>query len=77
MDLAKDSKNFDVPNLIMHDDDQILPRAPLFTSSKIVKDSTLKIYRGLPHRMLLDVLKIKSTPFCLPSLRHENTSLGT
>jgi non-heme chloroperoxidase len=40
-----------VPTLIMHGDaDQIVPIADsALLSSKLVKDSTLKVYPGLPH----------------------------
>jgi non-heme chloroperoxidase len=52
-DFTEDLKKFDVPTLIMHgDDDQIVPiGASAMLSSKIVKDSTLKVYPGLPHGM--------------------------
>jgi non-heme chloroperoxidase len=52
-DFTEDLKKFDVPTLIMHgDDDQIVPiAASAMLSSKIVKGSTLKVYRGLPHGM--------------------------
>jgi non-heme chloroperoxidase len=50
-DLTEDLKRFDIPTLIAHgDDDQIVPiddSARL--SSQIVKDATLKVYRGAPH----------------------------
>ena len=50
-DLTDDLKRFDVPTLIIHgDDDQIVPiAASALLSSKIVKDSTLKVYPGAPH----------------------------
>ncbi len=50
-DLTKDLKTFDIPTLIVHgDDDQIVPiGASALQSSKIVKDSTLKVYPGAPH----------------------------
>jgi non-heme chloroperoxidase len=40
-----------VPTLIIHgDDDQIVPIvASAMLSSKIVKNSTLKVYKGDPH----------------------------
>ncbi len=42
-----------MPTLVMHgDDDQIVPiadSAPL--TAKLVRNSTLKIYRGFPHGM--------------------------
>ena len=50
-DLTEDLKKFDVPTLIVHgDDDQIVPIADsAHLSSKIVKNSILKIYKGAPH----------------------------
>src|ERR1700682_177727 len=52
-DTTEDLKKFDVPTLIMHgDDDQIVPIAdsgPL--SAKIIKNATLKVYKGAPHGM--------------------------
>jgi non-heme chloroperoxidase len=50
-DLTEDLKQFDVPTLIMHgDDDQIVPiGASALLASKIVKGSTLRVYPGLPH----------------------------
>ena len=52
-DFTEDLKNFDVPTLIMHgDDDQVVPIAiTSLVSSKIVKGATLKVYPGLPHGM--------------------------
>jgi non-heme chloroperoxidase len=52
-DLTEDLKKFDVPTLIMHgDDDQIVPiGASAMLSSKLVKDSTLKVYPGFDHGM--------------------------
>jgi len=52
-DLTEDLKRFDVPTLILHgDDDQIVPiGASALLSSKIVKDSILKIFPGAPHGM--------------------------
>ncbi len=52
-DQTEDLKKFDVPTLIMHgDDDQIVPiGASAMLSSKIVKDTQLKIYKGAPHGM--------------------------
>ena len=52
-DLTEDLKRFDVPTLILHgDDDQIVPYADAaLLSAKIVKGSTLKIYKGAPHGM--------------------------
>lgn len=50
-DFTEDLKKFDVPTLIIHgDDDQIVPiGAAALASSKLVKNSTLKIYKGAPH----------------------------
>ena len=50
-DFTEDLKKFDVPTLILHgDDDQIVPiGAAALASSKLVKNSTLKIYAGAPH----------------------------
>ena len=52
-DFTEDLKIIDVPTLVMHgDDDQIVPiadSAPL--SAKLLKNGTLKIYRGFPHGM--------------------------
>jgi non-heme chloroperoxidase len=50
-DFTEDLKKFDVPTLIIHgDDDQIVPiGASALASSKLVKDSILKIYKGAPH----------------------------
>ena len=50
-DQTEDLKKVDVPTFIIHgDDDQIVPiGAAAMKSSKIVKDATLKVYRGAPH----------------------------
>src|SRR5256714_3172406 len=50
-DLTEDLKQFDIPTLIVHgDDDQIVPiAASALLSSKIVKNATLKIYPGASH----------------------------
>jgi non-heme chloroperoxidase len=52
-DCTEDLKKFDVPTLILHgDDDQIVPiQAAGNLSSKIVKGSTFKVYKGAPHGM--------------------------
>jgi non-heme chloroperoxidase len=52
-DFTEDLKNFDVPTLVLHgDDDQIVPiDAAAMLSSKIVKGATLKVYPGAPHGM--------------------------
>ena len=52
-DFTEDLKQISVPVLVMHgDDDQIVPysdSAPL--SAKLLKDGTLKTYKGFPHGM--------------------------
>jgi len=50
-DFTEDLKKFDVPTLIIHgDDDQIVPiGAAALNSSKLIKNSSLKIYAGAPH----------------------------
>jgi non-heme chloroperoxidase len=52
-DFTEDLKKIDVPVLVMHgDDDQIVPyadSAPL--SAKLLKNGTLKTYKGFPHGM--------------------------
>jgi non-heme chloroperoxidase len=52
-DFTEDLKTITVSTLVLHgDDDQIVPvadAAPL--SAKLLKNSALKIYRGLPHGM--------------------------
>lgn len=50
-DFTEDLQRFDVPTLILHgDDDQIVPiGAAALASAKLVKNATLKIYKGAPH----------------------------
>jgi non-heme chloroperoxidase len=50
-DLTEDLKKFDVPTLVVHgDDDQIVPiAASAQLSAKLVKNATLKVYKGAPH----------------------------
>ena len=52
-DFTEDLKKIDIPTLILHgDDDQIVPIADsALLSSKIVKNATLKVYKGAPHGM--------------------------
>src|SRR5215470_5776603 len=52
-DFTEDLKAINVPVLILHgDDDQIVPIADsALLSAKLVKNATLKVYRGLPHGM--------------------------
>ena len=71
-DFTEDLKKFDIPTLIIHgDDDQIVPiGASGLASSKLIKNSVLKIYKGAPHGLtdthkeqlnadLLSFLKVK------------------
>lgn len=53
-DFTEDLKKFDVPTLIVHgDDDQIVPiGAAGLASSKLVKKSILKVYKGAPHGLI-------------------------
>jgi non-heme chloroperoxidase len=50
-DFTEDLKQFDVPTLIVHgDDDQIVPiGSTSMRSAKLVRNATLKIYAGGPH----------------------------
>jgi non-heme chloroperoxidase len=52
-DLTEDLKRIDKPTLILHgDDDQIVPiGAAALLSSKLVRNSVLKVYKGAPHGM--------------------------
>src|SRR6202044_2963013 len=52
-DMTEDLKKFDVPTLVLHgDDDQIVPIADsALLSSKLIKNATLKVYKGAPHGM--------------------------
>ena len=52
-DFTEDLKKFDVPTLILHgDDDQIVPYADaVLLSAKLIKKSTLKVYKGGSHGM--------------------------
>jgi len=53
-DFTEDLKQFDVPTLIIHgDDDQIVPiGAAALNASKLVRNATLKIYPGAPHGLV-------------------------
>jgi non-heme chloroperoxidase len=52
-DFNEDLKSITVPVLVMHgDDDQIVPIADAgLLSAKILKNATLKVYKGFPHGM--------------------------
>jgi non-heme chloroperoxidase len=71
-DLTEDLKKFDVPTLILHgDDDQVVPIADAaLLSAKIVKNATLKIYKGAPHGLpstLKDEVNADLLAFCQAS----------
>jgi len=53
-DQTEDLKNISVPTLVLHgDDDQIVPiGASAHESMKLLKNGTLKVYKGYPHGML-------------------------
>jgi non-heme chloroperoxidase len=75
-DLTEDLKRIDVPTLILHgDDDQIVPiGASAMLSSKIIKNATLKIYKGAPHGMcttLKDQVNADLLAFIESDGRHE------
>lgn len=52
-DQTEDLKKIDVPTLILHgDDDQIVPIAnSALLAAKLVKNTTLKVYKDAPHGM--------------------------
>jgi non-heme chloroperoxidase len=52
-DFTEDLKSIDVPTLVLHgDDDQIVPIADsALLSVKLVRNATLKVYKGAPHGM--------------------------
>jgi non-heme chloroperoxidase len=54
-DQTEDLKKIDVPTLILHgDDDQILPIADsAMLSVELVKQATLKVYKGAPHGLCM------------------------
>jgi non-heme chloroperoxidase len=53
-DFTPDLKKITVPTLVMHgDDDQIVPYQDAgVLSAKLLKNGTLKLYKGFPHGML-------------------------
>jgi non-heme chloroperoxidase len=85
-DFTEDLKAIEVPVLVMHgDDDQIVPyadSAPL--SAKLLRNGTLKTYKGLPHGMCAthaDVINADLLAFIEGSLvgdeaRQEETQLA-
>ncbi|KQZ52865.1 alpha/beta hydrolase [Ensifer sp. Root558] len=52
-DFTEDLKMIDVPALVLHgDDDQVVPLAiSAPRSAQLLKNSTLKVYKGFPHGM--------------------------
>jgi non-heme chloroperoxidase len=52
-DFSDDLRRIDVPTLVMHgDDDQIVPIADsALLSAKLLRQATLKVYKGYPHGM--------------------------
>jgi len=56
-DFTEDLKKIDVPTLVLQgDDDQIVPiGAASMLSSKLIKNATLKVYKGAPHGMCTTV----------------------
>jgi len=73
-DFTADLKKFDIPTLIIHgDDDQIVPiAAAAFLSSKLIKNSMLKVYPGAPHG-LIDTHKKQLNADLLSFLKDENS----
>ncbi len=69
-DFTEYLKEFDMPTLILHgDDDQIVPiGASAHASAKLVKDATLKVYPGAPHG-LTDTHKEQSNADLLDFLK--------
>jgi pimeloyl-ACP methyl ester carboxylesterase len=76
-DFTPDLKKITVPTLIMHgDDDQIVPYADsAVLSAKLVKNSTLKTYKGFPHGMCT-IQAIRSTRTCWRSFRPSHRAHG-
>lgn len=68
-DLTEDLEKIDVPTLIIHgDDDQIVPiGASALLAAKIVKQATLKVYKGAGHGLTIinkDRLNADLLEFC-------------
>ena len=53
-DFTEDLKKFDIPTLVIHgDDDQIVPiNISGLRTVKLVKDATLRVYKGAPHGLM-------------------------
>jgi non-heme chloroperoxidase len=76
-DFTEDLKNFDVPTLILHgDDDQIVPiGASAMASSKLIKRATLKVIPGAPHGMC-STLKDQINAILLDFFKTQQHSAG-
>ena len=74
-DFTEDLKKITVPVLVMHsEDDQIVPyvaAGPL--SAKLLKNGTLKTYKGFPHGMPTTQAET-STPTCWPSFKRSRAN---
>jgi non-heme chloroperoxidase len=53
-EFTDDLKKFDIPTLVIHgDDDQVVPiNVGGLRSSRLIKDATLKVYKGAPHGLM-------------------------
>jgi non-heme chloroperoxidase len=53
-EFTEDLRKFDIPTLVIHgDDDQIVPiNVGGLRSVKLIKDATLKVYKGAPHGLM-------------------------
>jgi non-heme chloroperoxidase len=53
-DFTEDLKKFDIPTLVIHgEDDQIVPiNISGLRTAKMIKDATLKVYKGAPHGLM-------------------------
>jgi non-heme chloroperoxidase len=52
-DFTEDVKKFDVPTLVIHgEDDQVVPISVGLRSAKMIKNATLKVYKGAPHGLM-------------------------
>ncbi|MBF0217312.1 MAG: alpha/beta hydrolase [Candidatus Omnitrophica bacterium] len=73
-DFTGDLRKFNVPTLIVHgDDDQIVPiGASALASSRIIKNSELKVYKGAPHG-LTDTDKEKLNADLLSFIRQRHS----
>ena len=52
-DFTDDVKRFDVPTLVIHgEDDQVVPISVGLRAAKLIKNATLKVYKGAPHGLM-------------------------